>query len=316
VRPQHLAVLLVLSVIWGSAFMLVKVILDEDVPPLTLVAGRVGVAAIALAVAVIATGRSFRHAGAGWRDYLVMGVANTAGPFVLLTWGQEHVDSSLAAILVASLPLFTVVLAHYWVEERLTIEGLAGVLIGFAGVFLLIGGDLRDLTGSSTLGELAIIAGAFGYAIGTVYSRAYLREADPPVIAMGQMLVATVVVTPIAFAVEQPFDMSISAKAALAWVALGLLASAVAYLLFYWLIQRITATQASMVSYLIPIWAVLLGSLVLDEDLASTSIGGLALIIAGVWVVNGGGRWLYERFRGGSPRVEALRGGSDGPPVG
>jgi drug/metabolite transporter (DMT)-like permease len=126
------------------------------------------------------------------------------------------------------------------------------------------------------------------------------------------MLVATVVVTPIAFAVEQPFDMSISAKAALAWVSLGLLASAVAYLLFYWLIQRITATQASMVSYLIPIWAVLLGSLVLDEDLASTSIGGLALIIVGVWVVNGGGRWLFERVRGGAAPIEAMRGGSGG----
>lgn len=313
-RPQHLAVLLVLSVIWGSAFMLVKVIL-EDVPSLTLVAGRVGVAAACLVVVIAATGRTFRNAGVAWRDYLVMGLANTAGPFVLLTWGQERVDSSLAAILVASLPLFTVVLAHYWVDERLTIDGLVGVLVGFAGVFLLIGGDLRDLTGSSTLGELAVIAASFGYAVGTVYSRRYLREADPPVIAAGQMLVATAVIAPLALAIDRPFDLALSLKVALAWATLGLLASAVAYLLFYWLIQRITATQASMVSYLIPIWAVLLGSLVLDEELASTSIGGLALIIAGVWVVNGGGRWLLERVRsGGDHGLEAVGGGSEAAP--
>ena len=156
--------------------MLVKVVLDE-VPPLTLVAGRLAGAFAFLAVALLLTGRSLPIArwpsgqGAGpkpWQTFLLLGMINNVFPFSMLTWGQQHIESSLAAILVASMPLSTAMLAHYWADERLTIDRTLGVLVGFGGVFVLIGGDRGDLTASSTLGQLAIVGGVLGYSFGTV----------------------------------------------------------------------------------------------------------------------------------------------------
>ncbi len=310
-RPRQLAVLIALSVIWGSAFMLVKVVLEEA-PPLTLVAGRLTGAALFLSTVLLLTGRRLPRTRQAWTASVLLGLGNNVWPFTLLTWGQQHIDSSLAAILTASMTISTAVLAHLWIGERLTLDRSVGVLVGFGGVFLLIGADLRDLTESSTLGQLAIIGGVLGYAFGTVFARRYLQDADPVETAAGQTLVGAAVMIPLALAADRPFDLSLSAKHALAWVTLAVLASGVAYLLFFWLIRRVTATQASMVSYLIPITAVFLGALVLDEQLAANSFVGLALIIAGVWIVSGGGRWLADQLR--RPRapveVEAVRGGS------
>ena len=303
-----------LSILWGSAFMLVKVVLDE-VPPLTLVAGRLTGAFLFLAVALLVTGRSLPRTRRPWLVFLILGVVNNVFPFTLLTWGQQHIESSLAAILTATMPLSTVVLAHFWVSERLTVDRALGVLIGFGGVFVLIGADLGDLMDSSTLGQLAIVGGVLGYSFGTVFARRYLQDADPPVIAAGQMLVGAAVMVPVALAVDRPFDLSINVKVGLAWATVGVMSSAVAYLLFFWLIRRVTATEVSMVTYLIPITAVFLGILVLDERLGANSFAGLAVIILGVWIVNGGGRWLVERLRGEHEPVEAkpVAGRGDGP---
>lgn len=290
--------------------MLVKVVLEE-VPPLTLVAGRLSGAFLFLAFTLLLTGRSLPRSRRPWRAFVVLGVVNNVYPFTLLTWGQQHIDSSLAAILTASMPLSTVVLAHFWINERLTIDRALGVLVGFGGVFLLIGADLRDLTESSTLAQLAVVGGVLGYAVGTVFARQYLQDADPAVTAAGQTLIGATIMAPVALAADRPFDLAISAKTSLAWATLATLSSAVAYLLFFWLIRRITATQASMVSYLIPITAVFLGALVLDERLGTTSFAGLGLIILGVWVVNGGPRWLAERLRREPVEVEAVGGGAD-----
>jgi len=303
VRLPYVAILVLLSIIWGSAFMLVKVAL-EDVPPLTLVAGRLTGAAVFLLAALVLTGRSLPSDRSSWRAFVVLGVVNNAWPFTMLTWGQQHIDSSLAAILVASMPLSTVLLAHWWIKERLTVDRSVGVLVGFGGVFLLIGGDLSSLLESSTLGQLAVIGGVLGYSFGTVFARNYLQDADPVVTAAGQMLVGTSIMAPIALAADTPFDLAVSVKAALAWATLGVLSSAVAYLLFFWLIRRITATQASMVSYLIPITGVLLGALVLDERLSANSFAGLGVIIIGVWIVNGGGAWVREGVSGGRQAVD------------
>ncbi|MEX1254522.1 MAG: DMT family transporter [Dehalococcoidia bacterium] len=306
-RLTNLAVLVTLSLIWGSAFALVKVVL-EDVPPMTLVAGRMTFAASFLTLALIATGRAtLLGERRSWFAFVALGLGNNVWPFVLLTLGQQHVESSLAAILVAGMPLTTSLLAHFWIRERLTPDRALGVLVGFAGVFLLIGGDLRDVTESSGLAQLAIVAGMVGYSFGTVFARRYLGDSDAGVWAAGQTLVGAAVMIPVALAVDQPFDLSISAKTAIAWVSLGVVASGVAYLLFFPLIRRVTATQASMVGYLIPVWALLIGVLILDEHLESTAFAGLGLIIAGVWIVNGGGHWLAERVFGHGRGADAPR---------
>lgn len=311
-RPRHVALLLVLAVIWGSAFALVKVTL-EDVGPLTLVAGRLAGAAVFLSFVLFLTGHKLPRTREAWRACALLGVINNVYPFVLLSWGQQHIDSSLAAVLTASMPLSTVIFA-LWIGERLTLDRAAGVLVGFGGVFLLIGGDLRDLTQSSTLGQLAVVAGVLGYSFGTVFARRYLQAADPLATAAGQMIVGAAVMVPVALAGDRPFDVSISLKTALAWTTLAIVASGVAYMLYYRLVRDVTAAQASMVSYLIPITAVVIGTVFLDERLAATSFVGLALIIAGVWVVNGGGLWLAGRLRRSSRRVQPVRGGADGDP--
>ena len=302
-RLPHLIVLIVLSILWGSSFMLIKVALEE-LPPMTVVAGRLIGAGLFLTAALLLTGRTLGRSREAWLAFIMLGVVNNVFPFTFLTWGQQHIDSSLAAILTASMPIYVGVLAHFWIGERLTPDRLLGVLIGFGGVIVLIGGDLRDLFASSTLGQLAVVVGVLGYAIGTVFARRYLQERDSVVFATGQTLVAMVVMLPIALVADAPVDLAVSAKVALAWVTLGVLGSGVAYLLFFWLLRRITATQASMVTYLIPITGVVLGALVLDERLAANSFVGLVVIIAGVWIVNGGGGWLAQRFRGEREAVE------------
>ena len=322
-RLPHYVALVVLSTLWGSAFMLVKVALDE-LTPLTLVEGRLSGAALFLATVLVVTGRSLPRSPRPWLIFAVMGVVNMVFPFTLLAWGQQHIESSQAAILVASMPLSTGILAHFWINERLTTDRALGVLVGFAGVFVLIGGDLGDLTESSTLAQLAVLVGVFGYAVGTVFARRYLQDGDPVVFATGQTIVAAAIMAPVALAVDQPFDLAISAKVGLSWATLGLVNSGVAYLLFFWLLQRVTATQASMVTYLVPVTALFLGALVLDERLGANSFVGLAVIVAGVWIVNGGGSWLAQRVRGerAAAEVGAVGGGADGedgprrPPAG
>lgn len=294
--------LVVLSILWGSAFTLVEVVLEEA-PPLTLVAGRLTGAFLFLGSAFLISGKTFPRDLATWRAFAFLGVVNNVFPFIMLTWGQDRIDSSLAAILVASMPLSTVILAHFWISEKLTSDRALGVLVGFGGVFVLVGGDLRDLTGSGTLGQFAVIAGAVGYSTGTVFARRYLQNADITITAMGQTLVGAAIMIPVALAIDTPFDLSVSAKTAFAWAALGIFPSGVAYLIFFRLIRQVSATQASMVTYLIPITAILLGVFVLDETVSSSSLGGLALIVVGIWVVNGGWSWFSPRFR---PRTAAI----------
>lgn len=310
-RPSNLAVLVALSIIWGSAFALVKVVLEE-VEPLTLVAGRLAGAALFLSLVLLVRRQRLPLTRQALTAFVLLGVINNVFPFVMLSWGQQHIDSSLAAILTASMPLSTVLLAHVWIGERLTLDRTLGILVGFGGVFFLIGGDLRDITESSTLGQLAIIAGVLGYSFGIVFGRRYLQTADTTATAVGQTLVGALLMMPIALGVDRPFDLSISLKVGLAWATLSVFASGIAYLLYFPLLRDVTAAQASMVGYLIPITAVFVGAFLLDERLAANSFVGLALIIAGVSIVNGGALWLATRVRRpAAQRAEPVRGDGD-----
>jgi drug/metabolite transporter (DMT)-like permease len=295
-RPRYLAAMVALSVIWGSAFMLVKVVLEE-VDPLTLVAGRLVGGFLVLAAVLLVTKRRLPMTRQAWLVCIALGLGNNVWPFILLTWGQEHIESSLAAILTSSMALSTALLAHFWIRERLTLDRTLGLLVGFAGVFVLIGGSLSDISDASTLGQIAVLAGVLGYSFGTVLARRYLQDADGIATATGQTLVASLVMVPLALGVDRPFHMDLSVKHIAAWVALGVLSSGLAYILYFWLVRQVTATQASMVGYLIPITAVFVGALVLNERLSANSFVGLAIILAGVWIVNGGWRWLTYRRR-------------------
>ena len=287
--------LVLLSFVWGNSFLFTKVVVEE-VPPFTLVEGRFLLSTAVLLLLMRVLGLSLSLSRGLWAAVAFMGLVNNAIPFVLLTWGQEHIDSSLAAILQSTVPLFTVVFAPLWIKERLTLERAVGMLIGFAGVFVLIGADLGAVGQSSTLGQLAVVVASAGYAAGTVFARRYLQDRPPVVFAAGQMTVASALLLPLALAVDRHFDLHPSTKVALAWIALGVVSSGLGYVAFFWLVQRLEALQVSLVAYLIPMVAVVMGWLVLDERLGANSFGGLALIVLGVFVAQGGWRPLQKRL--------------------
>lgn len=286
-KPADATLLLVLGLIWGSAFAMNDVVVEE-VGPFTIVAGRLLLAAI-----LLAGGALLFRAGApprsAWGVLLVLAVLNNVVPFTLITWAQEHITSSLAATLNATMPLMTFVVAAAAGTERPTPDRALGVAIGFAGAIVLIGPDLTDITSSNALGDLAVLGGSAGYAVSTVIAREKLHG-DPTALASGQMFFGALIAVPLALAVDGPPDLAISMEASLSWIALGALSSGIAYVIFFALVQRITATSISLVSYLIPIVATVVGWAVLDEDIGVNLFVGLALIIAGMVLVNGAAR--------------------------
>lgn len=292
-----------MSLVWGSAFLLVKVTVEE-VPPATLTAGRLTLSAVLLHVMMRASGLRWGRQRSLWATLAFMGLVNNVLPFTLIAWGQQHISSSLAAILNATTPLFTVIVAHLAATERLDFERGLGVAIGFGGAVVLVGPDLGDLTASGTLGQLAVVAGSLGFAVATVVARERLRETEPLVAASGQLAMAALFIAPVALLVDRPFDVTVSPKAAAAWIGLAALPSGLAYVLFLWLIQRITAVQISLVSYLMPVTATFLGWLVLDERLGPNVMAGLLLIILGLLAVNGAMGPALRRLRREVPAAE------------
>lgn len=282
---------MLLGLIWGSAFLLIDVAVDE-VEPLTMVAGRLILAGVMLTTIALAAGKGLPPRSM-WGLLVAMAILNNAVPFTLITWAQQHITSSLAATLNATMPLFTFVIAAAIRTERATPERMFGLIVGFAGAAVVIGPDLTDLTSSNTLGDLAVIGGALGYAASAILARER-ASGDPWVLSSGQMVVGACIMTPIALIFDGAPDTDVSAKAALAWAGLGVFSSGFAYIVYFTLIQRVSATNVALVSYLIPVVATVLGVLVLDEPLGVNLFVGMALIIVGMMAVNGTLRTIMQ----------------------
>ncbi|HET6615827.1 MAG TPA: DMT family transporter [Dehalococcoidia bacterium] len=283
-KSKDAALLVVLSLIWGSAFTMNGVVVDE-VSPLTIVAGRLVLAAVLLTASTLIFRGSLAPRST-WGVLFVLAALNNVIPFTLITWAQEHITSSLAATLNATMPLMTFVIAAIAGTERPETDRAFGVAIGFVGAIVLIGPDLGEITSSSGLGDLAVLAGSMSYAASTVIARQKLRG-DPMALASGQMIFGALIALPLALAIDGAPDLSISAKAGLSWIGLGVLSSGLAYVIFFALVQRMSATSVSLVSYLIPVVATVLGWALLDEHIGVNLFIGLALIIAGMVLVNG-----------------------------
>lgn len=296
-KPRDTAALLVLSLVWGAAFLFIRAAV-QDVSPLTVVAVRLTIAALVLVPAALLT-RSAMPPRGSWPSLAFMATFNNVIPFTLITAAEEHISSSLAATLIGTMPLFVLVVTWLFATEQPDIEKVAGLVIGFVGAVVLIGPDLRDFTDANTLGEIAVLAASVSYAASTVVARQYSRGA-PLALASGQMVIGAVMAVPLALIFDGVPDVGISLKAALALVALGTLSSGLAYIIFFTLVQRVTATKVSVVSYVIPIVATVLGWLVYDEAIGVNLFVGLALILAGVMTVNGSVRLLARRAGGGA----------------
>lgn len=276
---RYLPMLLVLALIWGSSFMFIKIAVRE-LDPATLVFGRLGVATLAL-WAVVLAGRDRTGVLAGlrrhWRALAIVGLLNTAVPFWLLSWGETRIDSGLASIIQASVPIFNALLAFgFFREQRVTGARLLGVGVGFVGVALLVGAQPQ----AKALGALAVVGMATCYAAGGLLARRYLAETPPRVVAFGTTAIAALVAAPGGLALAPGHVPRWQTLASIA--VLGVVATAGAYLLFFTIIGGAGAAYASLVTYLVPPIALAYGALFLGERFGAAAFSGLALILGGI----------------------------------
>lgn len=284
--PFEWGLLIALSVLWGGTFFLAEVALEE-VRPLTLVLCRVGLAAVALVVVVHATGHRMPIGGAPWAAFFVMGGLNNLVPFSLIFWAQTEITGGLAAILNATTPLFTVVLAHFLTrDERLTGARLVGVVLGIAGVTVIIGPvALADL-GIHAIAQLTVIGAALSYACAGIFGRRF-RGQPPLVTAAGQLTATTVLMLPLVLALDRPWEAAPGATVWAAILGLALLCTALAYVIYFRILTTAGATNLLLVTFLIPVSAIVLGAAFLGEQLEAQDLGGMALIALGLATIDG-----------------------------
>lgn len=286
-KTQYLAVLLLLGALWGASFLFIKLGL-ESFPPLTLVSLRLLSSAVLLYALLRLRGGRLPATRRGWADLAFVGVFGTVLPWLLITWGEQHISSGLAAILNATTPLFSILLAYVWTrEEQLSAARTAGVLLGFVGVVVAVGADNLDLASSGTQGQLAVLGAAACYGVSAIYGRRAFRGLPPLVPAAGQMITGSAALVPIALLVDGPPTATPTLAALGGMAGLSLIGTVLAYILFYWLLERLGASRASMVTYLLPPFALLYGWLWLQEPLHSNALLGLGLVVAGILVANG-----------------------------
>ena len=282
-------IMLVLAVIWGGAFFFIGVAV-RHVPPLTYVWLRVTIAAVALWIFVKARGGTLDLPRQVWGSIVLLAVLNNALPFTLFGWGQTHIASGLASILNATTPIWGVLVAHFFtVDERMNPRKIAGVLLGFGGVATMIGPSLLSDIGSSALAQLACVGAALSYAFAGVWARRFKRLGISPLsITTGQLTAAAVVMLPVLMIAEHPWTRALPPVSAWAAItALAVLCTAFGYVLYFKLIDGAGATNAMLVTLLVPPVAILLGSLFLGETLAPQDFAGLALIALGLAAIDG-----------------------------
>ena len=293
-------IMLVLAVIWGGAFFFIGVAV-RHVPPMTYVWLRVTIAAVALWIFVKARGGSLDLPRQVWGSIVLLAVLNNALPFTLFGWGQTHIASGLASILNATTPIWGVLVAHFFtVDERMNPRKIAGVLLGFGGVATMIGPSLLSDIGSSALAQLACVGAALSYAFAGVWARRFKRLGISPLsITTGQLTAAAVVMLPVSMIAEHPWTTALPPVSAWAAItALAVLCTAFGYVLYFKLIDGAGATNAMLVTLLVPPVAILLGGLFLGETLAPQDFAGLALIALGLAAIDGRMlRILSERRR-------------------
>jgi drug/metabolite transporter (DMT)-like permease len=279
-----------LSVVWGGSFFFFKILVGE-LPVLTIVMVRVAAAAILLLAIVYVTGKSMPSSREVWVAFAVMGVFNNIVPFGLIIWGESQIQSGLASILNATSPLFSVVLAHFLTrEERITPNRIAGVLIGLAGLAVLIGPKALGGLNLTSLAQLAVIAAAISYAWVAIYARRFkVLGISPLVTATGQLVASAIVVTPLALWIDHPWTLA-HAPSAAAWLAMAglvILSTVLAYIVYFRILASAGATNALLVTFLVPVSALLLGSAFLKERFALTDFVGLLLIGCGLAAIDG-----------------------------
>jgi len=279
----------VLSIIWGGSFFFIGVAV-KGLPPFTIVALRVGIAATALNLIVLVSGQRMPSARQAWAAFFGMGLLNNLLPFCLIVWGQTRIASGLASILNATTPLFAVIAAHLLTaDEKMTANRLVGVLIGLAGVVLIIGPDALKGLGADVVAQFAVLGAAVCYSLAGVFGRRFRRMGISPLItATGQVSASTVMLIPLAILADQPWRLPVPAPGIWgAILGLALISTALAYIIFFRVLGSAGVTNILLVTFLIPVSAILLGVAFLGERLEIKHIAGMGLIGLGLAAIDG-----------------------------
>jgi len=281
--------LIALSVLWGGSFFFNGIAVRE-LPSLTIVLARVGIAAVSLWVMLALLHIRMPRITGLWPAFFGMGLLNNAIPFALFVWGQHHIASGLVAILNATTPLFTVIVAHFLTrDEKLSASKLVGVGLGLLGVTLMLGAEWLAGLGTGLLAQLACLAAALSYAIAGVFGRRFKRMGVPPLAtATGQVTASSLLMLPLVLMLDHPWTLttpSLGTWAAL--LAIGVASTALAYILYFRILAAAGATNLLLVTFLIPVSAILLGSFFLGESLESKHFIGMGLIGFGLSLIDG-----------------------------
>lgn len=293
--------LILLSILWGGSYLSARVAAPA-VPPLTLVFVRVLLAALALNIALAVSGRRLPTDPGSLRDFAVMGLLNNVIPFALIFYGTTTIGAGLASILNAMTPISTAVLMHLvTTDDRLTANKTMGVVFGFVGVAVLLGLGSLQSVGEHLLAELACLAATISYAFSTLWARRF-RGRPPIVTATGQLTLSTVIVLPLALLFENPLSQPLPTPDVIAAVLfLALAATALAYILFF-RILTLAGSNVMLVTFLVPVSAVLLGAALLGERLEARHWAGMALIMLGLTAIDGR---LWRRLTGAPKATDA-----------
>jgi drug/metabolite transporter (DMT)-like permease len=290
-RYSNLIWLLVLGGLWGSSYLFIKIAVAE-IPAFVLVSGRLLLSATILWILLLVSRQQAPRSREQWGAYAVMGLLSGAIPWSLISWSEQYISSGLAALLQATMPILTVILAFLaTTDEQIGPRKMIGVGIGFVGVAVLMLPDLRELTvrpGSQAhlLGQLAIVASSISYAGGAIFARSRLRYEPALTATTGQLTMGFIFMLPITVLLFPASELTVPSLAAIAsWVALTVLGTVIAYIIYYSLIAQTSATFVSMVTYIIPVFGLVLGALVLAEAFTGGIVLSLALILLGVMLV-------------------------------
>ena len=295
-RTQDWLLLVVLSVLWGATFFFIAVA-SASVPPFTLVLARVGIAALVLVPVVYVFGYRLPGTVADWQPFVVQAIINNVVPFTLIVYGQQRIASGLAAVLNATTPLFTLIVARTFAGEPLTASKLLGVLLGIGGVAVLMGPEALTSNASSVIGMLCILGASLSYGFSALWMRR-LRHIPPLVSSGAQLTCSTALLLPIAALVDRFWLLPMPGPPAVAAIlALAVFSTALAYIVFFRISATAGPSNVMLVTLLIPVTATALGVLILNEALTLNHMAGALIIASGLVVIDGR---LLARFRRGT----------------
>lgn len=281
--------LITLSIVWGGSFLFVGIAVD-DLPPMTIVLIRVGFSALILHLILKIQGISFPSEIKILTAFLILGLFNNVIPFTLIVWGQTHLASGLASILNATTPIFAVIVAHFYTsDEKLKPHKFGGVILGFLGVVIMIGADVFADVGNDVFAQVAILLAALSYAVSGIFGRRFGKMKISPInVATGQVTASSLIILPMVIVMDEPWTLPMPGhETLLSLTGLVLLSTVLAYILYFKILERAGATNLLLVTFLVPISAILFGITILDEALTWSQIIGALVIMSGLVMIDG-----------------------------